>query len=122
MRSDPRIKAIVLVTDAYGGRGGIASYNRNLLRALCNYPMMERVVASPRKISYELEMMPDNLDYDVRSAGSKLAYAYAGLRTAFSYRRFDLSICAHIRFLRIAWIQGHAYRWPIVPGIFCDDV
>src|SRR5258706_2629200 len=122
MRSDPRIKALVLVTDAYGGRGGIASYNRNLLRALCNYPMMERVLAIPRKISYELEMMPDNLDYDVRSAGSKLRYAYACLRTAFSYRRFDLIICAHIHLLPIAWLLGLAYRCPIVPVIYGVDV
>lgn len=27
------MRAIVLVTDAYGGRGGIALYNRNLLKA-----------------------------------------------------------------------------------------
>jgi len=32
------MNALVLVSDAFGGRGGIALYNRHLLKALCEYP------------------------------------------------------------------------------------
>jgi len=122
MRSELRIKALVLVTDAFGGRGGIASYNRNLLQALCSYPTMERVLAIPRKVYYDLEKMPSNLDYRVDSAGSKLKYAYACLRTIFFHRRFDLIICAHIHLLPIARVMGLVYRCPIVPIIYGVDV
>ena len=41
------MNALVLVGDAFGGRGGIAQYNRHLLRALCEYPDMQRVIAIP---------------------------------------------------------------------------
>src|SRR5438552_8047870 len=116
------IRALVLLTDAYGGRGGIASYNRNLLQALCNYPTMERVLAIPRKIHYDLEKMPSNLDYQVDSAGNKLRYVYACLRTVLFHRRFDLIICAHIHLLPIAWSLGLLYRCPVVPVIYGVDV
>lgn len=121
MSSEHKIRALVLVTDAYGGRGGIASYNRNMLQALCEYPMMERVLVISRKVFYRLEEMPGNLEYRVDSAGSKLRYMYACLQTVFFYRRFDLIICAHIHLLPIAWLMGLLYRCPVIPVIYGVD-
>ncbi|MBZ0093862.1 MAG: glycosyltransferase family 4 protein [Sulfuricella sp.] len=121
MSSEHKVRALVLVTDAYGGRGGIASYNRNMLQALCEYPMMERVLVIPRKVFYRLEEMPGNLEYRVDSAGSKLRYMYACLQTVFFYRRFDLIICAHIHLLPIAWLMGLLYRCPVIPVIYGVD-
>ncbi|MCK9418602.1 MAG: asparagine synthase (glutamine-hydrolyzing) [Nitrospirae bacterium] len=111
-------RILVLVPDAFGGRGGIALYNRNLLQALCAYPTMERVLAIPRKVYYSLEKMPDNLDYRVEAANSKLRYLYACLRTAFSSPRFDVIICGHLHLLPIAWLLGILYRCPVVPVIY----
>lgn len=111
-------RALVLVSDAFGGRGGIALYNRDLLQALCEYPMMERVMAIPRKVYYSLEKMPDNLDYRVEAAKNKLRYLYVCLRTAFSSPRFDVIICGHLHLLPIAWLLGIFYRCPVIPVIY----
>ena len=54
-------KVLALVSDAYGGRGGIALYSRNILYALCRNKHIVEVVAVPRSIAYELEEMPENL-------------------------------------------------------------
>ncbi len=114
-------KSLVLVTDAFGGRGGIASYNRNLVKALCEYPTMIKVVVLPRKIFYEKEKIPDNLDYRIHSAKHNLNYALACLKAMFEFQRFDLIICAHINLLPIAWLIGFFHRCPVIPVIYGFD-
>src|SRR5262245_45220130 len=42
------MRILVLVTDAFGGHGGIAKFNRDLLQALCSHPGVAEVVAIPR--------------------------------------------------------------------------
>lgn len=111
-------RALVLVTDAYGGRGGIALYNRNLLKALCEFPKMERVLAIPRKIYYALEEMPGNLHYPVGAAGGKFRYLFSCLGTLFSEPRFDLIICGHLHLLPFARLLGCFYSCPVIPVIY----
>ena len=57
------MRFIALVSDAYGGRGGIALYNRNFLQALCSFPDMGEVVAVPRNVTYDLEDLPPRDGY-----------------------------------------------------------
>jgi len=104
-----------LVSDAYGGRGGIALYNRNFLKALCSYPGMAEVVAVPRSITYELEEMPTNLTYLTSSAGGKLRYLLATLRLVLFGRRVDLITCGHLHLLLFAWLLKLRHRCPVVP-------
>lgn len=116
-KEQPR-RALVLVSDAYGGRGGIALYNRNLLQALCAYPDMERVVAIPRCIFYDLEIMPPNLHYRVDAVGGKLRYLYACVRTLFLEPHFDIIICGHLHLLPFGRLLGLFYRCCVVPVIY----
>ena len=44
------MRILVLASDAFGGYGGIAKYNRDLIGALCTYPGVAEVVAIPRRI------------------------------------------------------------------------
>jgi phosphatidylinositol alpha-1,6-mannosyltransferase len=121
LHGEQKISVLVLLIDAYGGRGGIASYNRSLLRALCEHPRVERVLAIPRTVSYEMEPIPDKLDYRLDSLGGKLRYLWACTRTALTHRRFDLIICSHIHLLPIATLLGLVYRCPVVPIIYGID-
>src|SRR5258708_39222699 len=75
-------RIVALVTDAFGGRGGIAAYNRNLLQAACRYSGIDEVVALPRSVVYELEPMPANLRFETGSAGSNVRDAGAGAGAA----------------------------------------
>jgi phosphatidyl-myo-inositol dimannoside synthase len=111
-------RALVLVGDAFGGRGGIALYARYLLKALCDYPSMERVVAIPRRVVYQLEEMPQNLDFRVKAAGGLRQYFYACLETVFTERRFDLIICGHLHLLPFARLLQIYYRCPMLPVIY----
>ena len=112
------MRAIVLVSDAYGGRGGIALYKRHFLRALCSYPNMEQVVAVPRFITYDLEEMPQNLSYVASAAGSKLKFLKECLRQLFSKGKFDLIVCGHLHLLPFAFFLKLFYRCPMVPLIY----
>lgn len=114
-------RVLVLVTDAYGGRGGIALYIRNLIRGICDYQGMDRVVAVPRKIFYDLESMPSKLDYRVNAAGGKLRYLWNCLSICFTEKSFDLIFCAHLHLLPLAWLMGIRYGCSVIPVIYgCD--
>lgn len=112
------MRAIVLVSDAYGGRGGIALYNRNFLKALCSFPGMDEVVAIPRYISYALEARPTNLVYLTAAVGSKLRYLKECLRKTFTGERADVIICGHLHLLPFAWLLKLRHRCPVVPLIY----
>lgn len=114
-------RALVLVSDAFGGRGGIASYNRDMIHALCDYPQMERVVCIPRHVFYSLEQMPNNLDYRLDALGGKLKYLLACLRTSFSEPRFDLIICGHVNLLPFAHLLGMFYGCRVIPVVYGID-
>ena len=53
----------VLVTDAFGGHGGIAKFNRDLLSSLCAHPGCESVTAFPRLMPETPGPLPDKLAY-----------------------------------------------------------
>ena len=44
------MRVLALVHDAFGGQGGIAKFNRDLLSALASAPDLDEVVALPRYI------------------------------------------------------------------------
>lgn len=119
--SSGKIQALALVTDAFGGRGGIATYNRSMLRALCAYPNVARVRVIPRLVIYELEVMPKNLEFQIDAAGGKWRYIFACLKTILSNDRLDVIICAHLHLLPIAKVIGLIYRCPVIPIIYGTD-
>lgn len=112
------MRAIVLVTDAYGGRGGIALYNRNLLKALCQHPQIDSVIAIPRVATYDLEELPQKLNYVTAALGSKLKYLLACLRISFSREPVDIIVCSHLHLLPFAFLLKLTFRCPVIPVIY----
>ena len=55
------MKVLVLIHHAFGARGGIARFNRDLLKALCLYPRLTKVVALPRHPPHVPMHLPSNL-------------------------------------------------------------
>ena len=70
-------RILVLLTDAFGGHGGIALYNRDVLRALCEDPDTAEVVALPRLARLPLSGLPDKLTFDLSALGGTMAYLRA---------------------------------------------
>ena len=107
------MRILALLTDAFGGRGGIAKFNRDLCRALSAEPLAAQITALPRVSPVDpIEEIPDGVDYRSDTAGSKWKYVLSVARRAVSAPRttFDAVICGHINLLPVAvlaaWLRG----------------
>jgi hypothetical protein len=100
----------MLVTDAYGGRGGIAAYNRDAAAAICDDPMTDEVVAIARYASSDTGTLPHKLEFLVPKGGGA-GYVSATLRQLLQ-RCFDLIYCAHINLAPLALAASRVTRTP----------
>ncbi|MGD9583387.1 MAG: glycosyltransferase family 4 protein [Lysobacterales bacterium] len=114
------MRVLLLTTDAYGGHGGIALYNRDLADALASMPEVAEVVVIPRTLPFAADGVPDKVRYLAQAAGSKRRYVCAALRTATS--AFDLLICGHINLLPLAALLRQKLRCPLVLMAYGIDV
>jgi glycosyltransferase involved in cell wall biosynthesis len=90
---------MVLLHDAYGGHGGIAKFNRDLLAALAAHPDCEEVVALPRFARFVPEPAPAKVTFDTNALGGAGSYLRRCLHWLFTGGRFDLVIAAHLHLL-----------------------
>ncbi len=104
---------LVPLTDAFGGRGGIAQFNRDLLRALCAHSDVERVTALPRVMPDAPEAFPSALDYRTEAAGGKIGYLRAAARHIWS-GQYDGVICGHLHLLPVAWMAARRAAVPLL--------
>ncbi len=114
------MRILLLTTDAYGGHGGIALYNRDLADALAAMPSVREVVVIPRTLPFAPEGVPDKVRFVAHAAGSKLRYVRAALACAAS--DFDLLICGHANLLPLAGMLRAWLRCPLVLMAYGIDV
>jgi glycosyltransferase involved in cell wall biosynthesis len=88
---------LFLVTDAYGGHGGIALFNREFCAALEGM----NITVIPRVVRGVVQTPPPHVTFVAEAAESPIAY----LRAVAAARRAkpDLVICGHINLLPIAF-------------------
>jgi phosphatidyl-myo-inositol dimannoside synthase len=115
-----RMRVQMLLTDGFGGFGGISRFNRDFLGALNVCPLVERVNALPRVISDPIEEpIPEAVVYERRAARGRVSYALTVIRHALRGPRADLVICGHINLLPLAWAaarQGGARLALVIHG------
>lgn len=114
------MKILLLTTDAFGGHGGIAQYNRDLLSALAAMTEVEEIVAIPRYIPRPVEDLPPRLTYLSEGAGGKLRYVQTVLKALRG--KYDLVICGHINLLSLAWLSAIKLRAPLALMVYGIDV
>jgi len=92
------VNVLFLVTDAYGGYGGIALFNRELCAALPDVS----ITVIPRLVRGSLPDLPPHVTFIADAANGPAAY----LRAISNARRakWDLIICGHINLLPVATI------------------
>jgi glycosyltransferase involved in cell wall biosynthesis len=95
-------RVIALVSDAFGGFGGISKFNRDFLTALAACDDVGPLDVLPRIISGPVEGVPAGVVFDRRSADGKSAFARRALATAFRVRSAEWTICGHINLLPLA--------------------
>jgi phosphatidyl-myo-inositol dimannoside synthase len=100
------LRMLMLLTDGFGGVGGIAKFNRDFLQALDACAIVERVQALPRLILEPInkEVIPEAVVYDRRAAGGKAAFMFRVGAHLCRAGRVDLVICGHINLLPAAWL------------------
>jgi glycosyltransferase involved in cell wall biosynthesis len=95
------MRLLLLCTDAYGGHGGIALFNRELVAALIARDDVEEVVVVPRVIPHRgADPIPDKVTFIENAADGPFAYTRALRRVRGD--RFDLVICGHVNLLPVA--------------------
>ena len=92
------MRILFLCTDAYGGHGGIALYNRDLCAALAT---RVEVTVIPRVVSGAIGDIPRNINFVAEAARSNVAYLKAIARARRT--KFDLVICGHVNLLPVAF-------------------
>lgn len=114
-------RVLVLTTDAFGGHGGIALYNRDAITATCHYGGCKEVVAMPRLMPNPPEALPPKLTYVTDGLGGKLKYLWAVLQLLNRDRRFDLVVCGHVNLLPVAWLARIGCRAPMLLCVYGID-
>ncbi|HJQ40413.1 MAG TPA: glycosyltransferase family 4 protein [Thermoanaerobaculia bacterium] len=94
------MKALLLCTDAYGGYGGIALYNRDLAEALAARPDCEEVLVVPRVIRSDPGPIPPKITFLADAARGPLHYMRAIARARRA--NADVVICGHVNLLSVA--------------------
>jgi phosphatidylinositol alpha-1,6-mannosyltransferase len=111
------VRVLALVSDAFGGDGGIAQYNRDFLTALADADTVSDVLVLPRHTHRVAEPLPEGLR-QLRPNPGRLAYSLAAYRSSRKPPHADVVFCGHIfmsplaallaRHLRARlWIQTH---------------
>lgn len=104
---------LVLVTDAFGGHGGIAKFNRDLLSSVGRFDDGAPVIALPRVAQLDVSGVPNGMLFDTTGLGGKRRYLQAvSLRVART-PRVRMIVCGHINLLSLALIANLRYRVPI---------
>jgi phosphatidyl-myo-inositol dimannoside synthase len=106
------MNVLALVTDAFGGFGGIAQYNRDLLTALAQGCGGGRVVVLPRHGRADHSVPPAGVRQLEPKAG-KLLYTLAALRAAMTEGPFDAVFCGHLHMAPVGAVVARFLGAPL---------
>jgi phosphatidylinositol alpha-1,6-mannosyltransferase len=106
----PRLCLLALVTDTFGGHGGIAQYNQDFLEALAAGGGAS-IMVLPRHAS-EWDAVPATIRQEPARPG-RLVYAVMALLTAFC-QRTDIVFCGHLYMAPLAWLIARLKRARLV--------
>jgi phosphatidylinositol alpha-1,6-mannosyltransferase len=110
------MRLLALVTDAFGGVGGIARYNQDLMLALAQSAHVSEIVVLPRFAPGPVSEVPPKVRQHAPSAG-RIAWSARALALA-ARQRFDAVFCGHLNAVPVAaaiaglrrtplWVQAH---------------
>jgi len=102
---------LALVTDAFGGRGGIAQYNRDFLAALAECGMASSITVLPRHAP-DRSAPPGGI-MQLPPRPGRVMYALAALRTALG-RPVDVVFCGHMYMAPLALLIARLKRAKLI--------
>lgn len=121
------MRILALVTDAFGGRGGIAQYNRDFLTAYAQLlgdaaarasggdgrregtaGEQPRIVVLPRAAPEPMEALPPGVDQRPPIRG-RVLYSLRAVWTALREGSFDVVFCGHLFMAPLAAVLGKLF-------------
>lgn len=103
------VRIIALMTDAYGGKGGIAQYNRDLLRALASHKTVSNIYVLQRTGHKQA----DSEKIEVSAlCSSKYSYVWRAIALTRQCQP-DWILCGHINMLPLAILLKKIYQIPV---------
>lgn len=93
----------LITTDSFGGRGGIALYNCNLMKALSQFTSKKEIIHFARS-NYTNPAVPDYINDQETYGLSKLEFALKAIGTIFRDKRELHIICAHLNLFPLIFI------------------
>lgn len=106
------MRILALVTDAFGGYGGIAQYNCDLLSALALSDCVSEVVVLPRVAGSQVSNLPAKVRQLAPHRG-RAAYIAQSLAMAGRERAFDVIFCGHIFHAPLALLIARLQKAPV---------
>jgi phosphatidylinositol alpha-1,6-mannosyltransferase len=105
------LSILALVTDAFGGHGGIAQYNQDLLSALALSSRIGDIRVVPRHGANPRDTVPDGI---CQAPPRSKRISYAARVGAFALsRRFDIVFCGHLYMSPLATLISKTARKPM---------
>jgi len=102
---------LALVPDAYGGRGGIAQYNRDFLGAITEMNILSSITVLPRQVLDPAQ--PPQGIRQLRAHAGRIGYSVAALRTAL-VQPVDLVFCGHLFMAPLAALIARIKRAKLI--------
>lgn len=115
-------RILMLLSDAFGGFGGIAQYNRDVIHALAELDAVGAIVALPRLVPEAVGPLPAKLDFETGAARSSFAFIWQALRHGLFGPKPDMILCAHVNLAAIAWLCARLRGVPFALLVFGIDV
>lgn len=106
------MRVLALVTDAFGGLGGIAQYNRDLLSALSACERITSLVVIPRLGEAEARELPQKV-LQLAPISSRLRFSIKALNVASRCGPFDVIFCGHLHLAPLAAVISRMLRKPM---------
>jgi phosphatidylinositol alpha-1,6-mannosyltransferase len=116
-----RTHILILLSDAYGGFGGISQFNRDLIDALCSLDEVASIEAIPRIAREPIGPLPPKLHFELSGRGGQAKYTLAALRRGLFGPKPDLVVCGHINLLPLSWAIARARGAELALLIFGID-
>ncbi|MBW3671621.1 MAG: glycosyltransferase family 4 protein, partial [Acidobacteria bacterium] len=106
------MKILALVPEAYGGFGGIARAEADLLDAMSADSRINSIEVLPRLIRSDSFRHPDSVQVVRAAARGKLAFAFAALSRSLA--DWDVVFCGHLNLAPLAILLARLRRRPAI--------
>ena len=117
---DQGMRVLMLASDAHGGFGGIAQYNRDIIASLADMSSIGEVCVLAR-IVRDAFTAPAKVTYDLASANGTRRFLARAAVQGLAGGRYSFVYCAHINLMPVAALLAGMRRVPLVLAIYGID-